>query len=265
MSSRLQNAGLIGLLVLTMVVVGFALRSRPAPTSSAATGQSSSTAGTAPSVAPTASGSPSPSSPTSVMAAGSPIAFIGDSFAEGKGADPKDNRWTSVLSRGLKVKELNFGHAGTGYLRAGRAAACDGKPCPAFKDVVAQVVAAKPKIVIIEGGANDVGLPVAEVKAAVVETITALKSGLPEATINVVTPWWDMRPESKEFTDLVAAVKAAAEDAGAVYLDTGQPIAGKPDLMSGSEANNAGHKKLAEAVLSASTKAGPVPSTSSSS
>jgi lysophospholipase L1-like esterase len=244
MNPRVQNAGLIALLVLAMVVVGLALRPKPVPAQGSASPSVSARSSTSPS-APTSSGSPSPA------ASGPTIAFLGDSFTAGKGAVPQTARWTSLVAKELNAKEVNFGEPGTGYLRAGRANACEGKPCAAFEGLVAKVVAAKPDIVMIAGGANDVGLPLDEVRAAVVKTITSLHKGLPEAEINVVTPWWDSRPETAAFTDLVAAVKEAAKANGALYVDTGQPFAGHPELLGNGEATNKGHRALADAVLKA--------------
>lgn len=164
---------------------------------------------------------------------------------------PENVRWTTLLTKELELTEVNLGAAGTGYLRAGKGTACDGKPCPAFKDLVAKAVEAKPSVVIVAGGANDLGLPLADVKTAVTDTVKGLREGLPNAQVLVVTPWWDSRPESAQFTDLVETVRKAAVDGGATYADTGQPFTGHSSLLTNGEANNKGHKALEQAVLKA--------------
>ena len=55
------------------------------------------------------------------------------------------------------------------------------------------VVAAKPDIVIVAGGRNDLDetLPDAQIQADVTAAFTALRAGLPHALIIAVSPVWD--------------------------------------------------------------------------
>lgn len=239
MNDRLQNGALAGLLVLTLVLAGFSLRSRTAEPVVAT-----------PRSTPTAS-SVSPS-PTPTIPEG-PVVFLGDSVAEGRSATNAAKRWTALVAVELGLKEVNLGHARTGYLRLGPEGSCGDAACPNFKDSVPAVVAAAPSTVIVTGGGNDTGLPRAEVTEAIRSTLTELRKALPDATIYVVNPWWDLRPEPDSLDELVAVVAEAAADAKVTYLDTKQPLVDKPELMvaSGTNPNDAGHAALAKAVLDA--------------
>lgn len=238
MNDRLQNGALAGLLVLTLVLVGFSLRSRTADPTTAA-----------PRSSPTSAASPSPS-PTVPEG---PVVFLGDSVAEGKSATTPSKRWTALVAVELGLKEVNLGHARTGYLRIGPEGSCGDAACPSFKDSIKAVVAATPSTVIVTGGGNDTGLPKEEVSAAITATLTGLRKALPDATIYVVNPWWDLRPEPDSLDRLAESVAAAAAAAEVTHLDTAQPLVDKPELMvaSGTNPNDAGHAALAKAVLDA--------------
>lgn len=241
MNDRLQNGALAGLLVLTLVLVGFSLRSRgtvPASSDVAAT--------------PAASSSASPSATRSSAPAG-PVVFLGDSVAEGRSATTPSKRWTAIVAGGLGLKEVNLGHARTGYLRIGPEGSCGDAACPNFKDSVRAAAAAAPSTVIVTGGGNDTGLDAEPVASAVTATLTGLRKALPDAKIYVVNPWWDLREQPDSLDDLTSTVADAAKATGVTYLDTGQPLVGKPELMvaSGTNPNDAGHAALAKAVTEA--------------
>ena len=238
MNDRLQNGAMAGLLVLTLVLVGFSLRSRgPDPASAG------------PRATPTApSTSPSPS-PTS----GGPVVFLGDSVTEGKSATSPGKRWTAIVAGKLGLKEVNLGHARTGYLRVGPDGSCGDAACPNFTDSVAAAVAADPSTVIVTGGGNDTGLAADEVDRAITATLSGLRKALPDAKFYVVNPWWDLRPQPNSLADLTTAVSEAASATKVTYLDTEQPLVGQPKLMvaSGTNPNDAGHAALAKAVIDA--------------
>ncbi|PRY48609.1 lysophospholipase L1-like esterase [Knoellia remsis] len=244
MSDRAQNGVLAGLLVLTLVLVGFSLRSQDEPATPTEANRPTTTS-SAPST-PTASPSPSAS-------AGGTVAFLGDSMAEGDSASAPAKRWTSLVAAELGLKEVNLAHGGTGYLRSGKPGSCGEQACQSFEDSVADVVKAKPTVVVVSGGGNDTGMPSADVRAAVTDTLTSLRKGLPDAKIYAVTPWWDQRPEPETLDALVTAVETAAKEAKVTYLDTGQPLVGKPDLMAAgsNDPDDDGHAALAAAVTKA--------------
>ncbi|KGN39742.1 SGNH/GDSL hydrolase family protein [Knoellia aerolata] len=241
MNDRLKNGALAGLLVLTLVLVGFSLRTPAMQSVGTADGSASSTGGATPTPSPT------PTRPRG------PVVFLGDSVTEGTSASNPAKRWTALVAAELGQTEVNLGHARTGYLRRGPEGSCGSEPCPSFAQSVADVVAAKPSTVVVTGGGNDTGLPAGEVSAAVSTTLTSLRKALPDARIYVVNPWWDLREVPDSLASLTASVQAAAKAAGVVALDTKQPLVGQPDLMvpGGTNPNDAGHAALAKAVAAA--------------
>jgi lysophospholipase L1-like esterase len=243
MNDRLKNGALAGLLVLTLVLVGFSLRSPASPSAAAGTG-SGARSGTA---AGTATPSPTPTTPRG------PVVFLGDSVTEGTSATSPAKRWTALVAAQLGQEEVNLGHARTGYLRQGPADSCGSQPCPSFSGSVEDVVAAKPATVVVTGGGNDTALPADDVAAAVSATLTALRKALPDARIYVVNPWWDLREVPDSLAPLTTTVQVAAKEAGATFLDTKQPLVGSPALMveGGTNPNDAGHAVLAKAVSAA--------------
>ncbi|MFC7492319.1 MULTISPECIES: SGNH/GDSL hydrolase family protein [unclassified Knoellia] len=244
MNDRLENGALAALLVLTLVLVGFSLRSRgpeaAAPQTSASTTPSMTTA-------------PSPSSSASSTTGAGSVVFLGDSVAEGRSATTRAKRWTSLVAADLGLKEVNLGHARTGYLRKGSEGSCGDAACPNFEGMVDEVVRAKPSAVVVTGGGNDAGLPAEDFSQAVSDTLGDLRKALPQAKIYVVNPWWDLRPVPESLTAQTSAVRAAATAAGVTYLDTKQPLVDQPELMvaGGTNPNDAGHAALAKVVSEA--------------
>jgi len=242
MTDRLENGALAALLVLTLILVGFSLRNRGPEVAAPQTPRSSTPS-------PTTSPSVSPSSST---ASGS-VVFLGDSVAEGEGATSAAKRWTALVAAELGLKEVNLGHARTGYVRKGPEGSCGAAACPNFEGIVGEAVAAKPSTVVVTGGGNDAGLPAEDFSQAVEDTLDELRKALPQAKIYVVNPWWDLRPVPESLPVQTSAVRAAADAAQVTYLDTKQPLVDQPDLMleSGTNPNDAGHAALAKAVSEA--------------
>ena len=245
MNDRLKNGALAGLLVLTLVLVGFSLRT-PAAGSQAAGANAGAGGATG---AATPSPTPSPT-PTGVRG---PVVFLGDSVTEGTSATLPGKRWTALVAAELGLGEVNLGHARTGYLRQGPADSCGSRACPSFVESVDEVVAAKPSTVVVTGGGNDTALPTDEVAQAVTSTLSALRKALPGARIYVVNPWWDLREVPEALGPLTTMITTAARAADVTFLDTKQPLVGQPDLMvdGGTNPNDAGHAVLATAVAKA--------------
>lgn len=245
MNDRLKNGLLAGLLVLTLVLVGFSLRTPAA--GSAATAAPAGAGEVTGTVTPSPSPSPSPTG-----ASGS-VVFLGDSVTEGTSATAPGKRWTALVAAELGLAEVNLGHTRTGYLRRGPASSCGSSACPSFVESVDEVVAAKPSTVVVTGGGNDTPLPADEVAPAVTSTLSALRKALPRARIYVVNPWWDLREVPETLAPLTATVTTAARAADVLFLDTKQPLVGHPELMvdGGTNPNDAGHAALATAVSAA--------------
>jgi hypothetical protein len=240
------------LAIFTLIMVAAALTGKSAhsiraetPTHSSQTAPSAQTDGSSLSPTPVAapnspaSKSPTPSAP--------PVAvFVGDSYTTGAFADGV--KWTSLVSEKMGWREVNLGRPGTGYFAAGDPAICGVNPCPNFVDMIPQVVAARPAIVVVSGGRNDGGSYPAQVHAL----FTGLRAQLPEAQIYAVSPLWDDAPTPQWLSELGNDVKANVTQVGGTYLDIGQPLEGRADyIVSGVYPNAEGQKAVAQAVLQA--------------
>ena len=169
-----------------------------------------------------------------------------------------ENRWTSVLSRDLGWTESNFARGGTGYVTTvGRnaQAACGLDYCESYLEMVPQIIAAKPDVVIVSGGRND-GSMSRPVAANVESVFAELRKGLPDAQIIAVNPIWADGERPAGAAVFGQAVGDAATAAGGKFVDIGQPHQGKPDLIAEDalHPNDAGHAELA-AVTAATLKA----------
>jgi lysophospholipase L1-like esterase len=179
------------------------------------------------------------------------VAVLGDSFAAGSGASTSDTGWVRVMAKERDWQVTNLAAPGVGYARARANAG-------SYVTRVQAVVAADPALVLITGGANDIGLPPESVSKAVTDTVGGIRAGAPSAVIVIVTPWWDQRPADSRFAAVIDRVKRAATDSGATWLDTGQPLTGRSELLTadGLQPNDQGHRALATTVLEQLAKAG---------
>lgn len=231
---RLANIGLGLLAVLTVVMVVLAFSKQAGPP-----------AGTTAVPQPAAS-TPAASGPS----AGAPRAvFLGDSSTVGTGGD--GTTWTSIVAERKGWTEVNLGRGGTGYVtsRSGEAAqrACGLATCPSYQQMVNDVVAAKPDVIVVSGGRED---GASSVSTAAGTLFRDLRSKAPNARIVVVSPLWDESPVPADLAGTTTAVQTAARQAGLEYLDIGQPLSGRADLVSadGVNPNAAGYRAVADAV-----------------
>ncbi|XVX20475.1 SGNH/GDSL hydrolase family protein [Actinomycetota bacterium] len=239
----MKDIGLVALLVLTLGLVAAALRTPTPPNGPTAKASRSDAAATASSSA--ASASPT----TSVLPGQGAIAvFLGDSFAAGVGASTPERRFTTLLSQRFGWKEQDLAHPGTGYLKSGGPAVCNGSPCQGFAALIPSVEKLKPALVIITGGANDLGQPEAEVRAAVNRTFTQLTTDLPQTKVIVVNPWWGGQAVPERLGAAADVIQSAAGSHDITYIDIGQPLSESDGLLTGGEANDRGHAAIAQAI-----------------
>jgi lysophospholipase L1-like esterase len=158
-------------------------------------------------------GADTPAATPEHRADGTVAAFYGDSYTRGTGASARDKRWSSIVSAERGWVEFNPSLNGLGFVnnRASRPGT----------DLVDQVIAARPDIVISTMGLNDnFSMPgrADEIQAAISRDFTAMKAALPDARFIVVEPFWytDERPESVQ--QIIGWVKAAADAIGADYI-----------------------------------------------
>ncbi|SDS35855.1 SGNH/GDSL hydrolase family protein [Agrococcus carbonis] len=199
---------------------------------------------------PAASASPTPSATADPT--GRPVAvFIGDSYTVGSGTSLEGTGFPAMLGelRGWEV--VNLGISGTGYAMSRDAAWCPPGGCVAYAGVIPDAVGHDPDIVVVSGGRNDLAAGSPEQLApAVVDFFTRLRAALPEARIVVTSPLWDAPSPPQSLIDLGVIVEREANRIGAVYLDLGQPLENRPELIApdGLHPNEEGLRLIAERI-----------------
>lgn len=181
------------------------------------------------------------------------VLFIGDSYAAGAGASTATKRWTALVSSELGWRQNNHAFGGTGYATSTNQG-CGLDHCPTFLEAITALDAdpITPDIVVISGGRND-GPSLAELGDRVAATITTARSQWPNAQIVVTNPMWDARATPSWFAEGADAVRTATIENGATYLDLGQPLSGRPELITDDNVhpNDDGHAAIAGAFAEA--------------
>lgn len=191
---------------------------------------------------------PPPAATGDQIVEGPVVAFLGDSYTVGARASSENTRWSSLVSKELGWSERNFGIADTGYLVEGSMA--NGAP---YADRIPAVAEAKPEIVVVSGGLNDMFSSTADIVASINATYAELRAALPDARIIAVSPLWTaVEPVPEQMSALNDAVREAAASVNAEYVDLGQPLVGKPEWMHTDKVHplDEGYAAIAEAFLS---------------
>lgn len=185
------------------------------------------------------------------------VAFVGDSYSAGAGASAPDKRWTTLVSSQQGWVESNLARGGTGYLNTAGKDGCGLDYCPNYLEMIPDVVAAKPDIVVVSGGRNDRWKTDAEFAKAASSLFGELRAQLPDAKLLVTTPVWDDDKAPAEMVRIKSVVVANATQYGATILDIGEPLSGRPDAVAadGGHPNDLGYSLIADAVNVALTAA----------
>jgi lysophospholipase L1-like esterase len=177
---------------------------------------------------------------------GGVIAFLGDDWTTGSGASAKSKRFSTLLAKQLGLTERNFGADGTGYAKA---TATDGT----YDSRVDAVVKAKPRVVVVSGGRNDVADYLQTTKRHIHDLFSTLHDNLPDAVVIAVEPFWGDSDKPAELGPIASAVKSEVTADGGHYLALGDPIHNHPSFMAdASDPNDKGNAAIAKAM------AGPV-------
>lgn len=193
------------------------------------------------------SGSPGKAaSSTSPRAGASDVAaFLGDSYTAGVGASTPAFRWTSLVAQAEGWGEANFGEGGSGYITKG----FEGT---SYLGRVQDVIRARPDVVVVAGGQNDMTSN-GDIDAAVHATLELLRDGLPYARMYVVGPTWPQESPPPNLVAIETSVRNAAAEVDAQFIPALDWIAGRPDLMSldNIHPNDAGYRLIADRVVAA--------------
>ena len=173
--------------------------------------------------------------------------FIGDSYTQGVGGGGV--QWPALIGdqHGWDVENLGLG--GTGYIRTSDVIGCGRPYCGSYGETVDEIVGS-PTYIVVSGGRNDFGLPTADIAAAADTLFGELRSRYPAAEIFAISPWFDDDPPPSDPADFAGAIQTAALNHDVVFLDAGQPLLGRPDLVAedGLHPNSAGYQAIAAAV-----------------
>lgn len=183
------------------------------------------------------------------------VVFIGDSYTQGAGA-PRTLGWVDRLGRNQAWHVTNLGRGGTGYVkeitsRTVAKNACGKDRCPNYAAMIPEAVAAAPAVVIVAGGRNDTGVDPQVEGEAIRAFYAQLRAALPKAKIVAFNALWDSTAPPAPIAQISADVKSAVTTAGGTYLDAGQPLADKPELVApdGVHPREMGHAAIFEANL----------------
>lgn len=168
------------------------------------------------------------------------VVTIGDSITSGSGLAP-DQAWPIVLADARDWSLTNLGTDGAGFIAPGLSD-------ENYDSQIADAARLHPDLVIISGSDNDVGQP-GDLPAAITSAMKKLRAALPHATIaatSVIGPAFT----AEDLAPIDAAVKQAAAEVHATYLDLGDPFEGRDGMLQpdGEHPTASGQQVLADAV-----------------
>nr|WP_255524919.1 SGNH/GDSL hydrolase family protein [Herbiconiux sp. VKM Ac-1786] len=176
------------------------------------------------------------------------IVTIGDSIMSGNGLET-DEAWPAVLARADGWQLTNLAEDGSGFVQPGD----DGRT---FAEQVTQTIdevpagAEAPALIIVSASSNDLGHDPGKVEHGAKKAFTALHRAFPDTALVGLSAIWGDQAPPPELDEINDAVRSAAEAEGADWLDVGEPLAGRFDLMQFDDTHPtaAGQRVLATAV-----------------
>lgn len=169
------------------------------------------------------------------------VAFLGDDYTRGVGSSSDAQRFTTIVCAALDVEEANFGSAYSGYAHPD--AAGD------YASRVDQLVLAKPDVVVVSGGRNDVDSDLGTVASNARALFKRLHRLLPHAVLVAVAPWWGDSPPREPMARIAVLIRHAAQAVGGTYLALPDPLLGHPGYMADeADPNDKGYAVIAAAL-----------------
>lgn len=174
--------------------------------------------------------------------------FLGDSYTSGyRGLGEGTNGWPSRVGSSFGWQVRNLAVPGIGFVNPG----WTGQP---IRTLVDDAVAARPGIVLVAGGHNDLKYGVGHVADAADAVLDRLRAALPNALLVVIGPVWHEADVPDAMLALRDHLRTTAGRIGALFID---PIAGgwltgtnrQHIGADGVHPTNAGHRHIASNVL----------------
>jgi acyl-CoA thioesterase-1 len=190
---------------------------------------------------PRSSVATAPAAPTARTAPLTAVA-IGDSIMDGHGLSEAQS-WPSLLAASQGWDLTDLASDGTGYKAVG-------VENDTFQAQADKAVALDPDIVIVAGSSNDLGQDTAAVQQAEAKVVQTISTKLPTARIVAVNTFWGDTAPPAQLADFDAVIEQAVTGSSGTYLDVGQPLAGRADLMQSDDVHPtaAGQQLLASSI-----------------
>ena len=164
------------------------------------------------------SDSPDPSeSPTAEVRGRAAVVVLGDTFTSGAAKEaPVEATWPEQVCEVTGCDyDPSFAEPGSGFVAQG----VDGTR---FGERVDAVIAAKPDVVVVAGGAFDRDAPEQLLQRRVAEVLDRLKAGLPKSRILVLSPFWRTTPIPPEIRTMREVIRAQAVAKSLDFVDVAE-------------------------------------------
>ena len=186
------------------------------------------------------------------------VAVVGASFAAGVGAGSPQHAWPADLGRLLHWRVVVSADPGAGFVSRG-----DHGRGPFDRLTSAlDLPRLDPGLVIVQGGHDDIGLPLPVIAQRVRELIDTIHQQAPGARIGVLSVFCDQQGPTRAARDTDETIVTAARHADPSVL-VFDPLAGHwqfPRIHDHLHPTPAGHQDIAERVAQGLAKAGIGPS-----
>ena len=143
-------------------------------------------------------------SPNSPTVAAATLAVLGDTFTAGARASGPVETWPVQVCEVAGCEyDPRFAEAGSGFVARG----VDGTRLGEQADAL---IAARPDVVVVAGGAYDKGAPRDLLQRRISTLLDRLKEGLPNSRIVVFSPFWRTTPIPPEIRVMREVIRAEA-------------------------------------------------------
>lgn len=182
--------------------------------------------------------------------------FVGDAYTVGTGSNGNTGFVDSVAKQ-LGWQAVNVSVPGAGYIvrgdtdKATAQAQCDQDYCRDYNELIGDIVAANPDVVVVSGGRVNVNDKTADLALAIPAFYVDLRAALPDATIYAVSPIWDDTQPPDALSTIGDDVNRSVTAVGGTYLNIGQPLVNHPDLLVAGTVypNDQGYSAIAAAIV----------------
>lgn len=155
-------------------------------------------------------------SPAAEVRGRAAVVVLGDTFTSGAAKDAPDATWPErVCATAGCDYDPTYAEAGSGFVARG----VEGTR---FGERVDAVIAAKPDVVVVAGGAFDKGASEQLLQRRVSDVLDRLKTGLPKSRILVLSPFWRTTPIPPEIRTMREVVRSQAVANGLDFVDVAE-------------------------------------------